>query len=700
VEEKDNKRFIVLCIAIGLLAAILIWRLCNLQIVNGEQYLAMSTRRFATSLVDKAPRGEILDRNGKPLVGNRVGYSLQLQKTDMPNDEFNDMLLKLLEILDESEYDYYDSLPVTTQEPYEFNFQDDNENGSTEDEKEAWFAKQDKTIKANPSMSPNELMQYYKEKKYKLREGYTPEEERRIIGIRYETGLRGFSMTSPFVVAEDVDINVVTKIKERQTEFDSVIVTTDYMRNYEQGTLAAHVLGRTGKMNAEEYETYKEKNYGYNDIIGKQGIEKIAEEHLRGEDGTQGVEQNVNGKVVKLVDDVAAKPGASVTLTLDSNLQRVAEESLARNIEKVRREGGNPDARRGGDANAGAVVVIDIKNGDNLVNATYPTYDPAQFNKNYQTLSQDKNKPMWNRAISGTYTPGSTFKPLTAIASLECGAIGLRETIRDEGKYKFYEDYQPTCWIWNEQHRTHGNLDVSGAIENSCNYFFYEVGRRLGIDKLDEYAKKFGLGELTGIELEEEVKGYAAGPESKQKIGRTEDDKRWYGGDTIQAAIGQSIHSFTPIQLANYAATIANGGTRYKTHIIKNIRSSEDGSLVSETKPEVAEKIDLKPSTLAAVKNGMERVVDEGSASSIFQDYPIKIGGKTGTAQVGKKSTNNALFIAFAPFDDPEIAVAVVMEHGLRGANAGYVAKDIFDEYFKLNNQTVPDNYGSNELLP
>lgn len=681
---ENKKRFTFLIIVVALLALGLIARLFYLQIVKGEQYMAMSTQRYTTSMVEKAPRGEILDRYGKPLVTNRVGYSLMLQKTDISDEALNDVLLKIIRTLEGSEYEYSDTLPISG-EPYSFDFTDDNDSGSADDKREAWF-KDKKSLK--PDMTAEEVMQVYR-KAYKVGSGYTHDEERSIIGMRYELSIRGFSLASPFIIANDVDLNVVTQIKERQSEFEGVVVTKDYIRNYNEGTLAAHILGRVGKMNAQEYAEYKNSGYGYNDIVGKQGIEKLMEKNLRGTDGTQGIEQNVNGNIVTLAKDVPAVTGDYVMLTIDRDLQKVAEESLAANIAKIRAAGGSPSARRGGDCNAGAAVVLDVKTGDSLACATYPTYDPAEFNKNYKTLSTDPDKPMWNRAISGTYTPGSTFKPLTAIAGLEAEVISPSEIIVDEGVYKVWKDYQPSCWIWSEQHRTHGRLNVSGAIENSCNYFFYEVGRRLGIDKIDQYAADFGLGELTGIELSEEKTGNVSSPAYKEKAFKSAEDKKWYAGDTVQTAIGQSYNSFTPIQLANYAATIANGGTRYKTNIIKNVRSSTDGAIVQEFQPTVIKQNNLRDSTLQAVKEGMKRVVDEGSASGVFDNYPIEIGGKTGTAQVGKTVTNNAMFIAFAPFDDPEIAICVALEHGLRGANAGYVAKDILDEYFKLGDRAV-----------
>ncbi|MBR4723534.1 MAG: penicillin-binding protein 2, partial [Clostridia bacterium] len=381
--------------------------------------------------------------------------------------------------------------------------------------------------------------------------------------------------------------------------------------------------------------------------------------------------------------------------------------SLERNIKNIAAQGAqNGHQNHGEDACAGAAAVIDVNTGEVLALATYPNYDPQTFSKDYELLSQDDAKPLWNRAISGAYTPGSTFKPLTAIAALSTGAITANETITCEGVYRFYEDYQPKCWIWSEQHLTHGPINVSQAIVESCNYFFYETGRRTGINAISEYARKFGLGEKTGIELTEEVSGNVSSPEYKKTLYKDEKEQKWVAGDTIQTAIGQSYSSFTPIGLANYIASIANGGNRYKVHIIKSVRSSKDGSSVYEEKPTIIENVNVPEDILKTVKRGMLGVTDEGSAKQIFDGYPINVGGKTGTAQISKKSSNNALFVSFAPFEKPEIAVAVVIEHGYRGANAAYVARDIYDEYFGLNRkdkgaeQNSDKNDIHNILLP
>lgn len=650
----------------------IIFQLYNMQIINGAGFKNLSNQRVSANLTEKAPRGEITDRNGKVLVTNRKGYSIKLQKTSNSDEEINTMLLKLFEIFDEEEYVIKDTLPITLAEPFSYTFKDDSE-------KHKWF---DGANGINENMSPWELLNHYK-KSYKITQDLEPEEFRRLVGMRYEMKKTGFSINQAYVIAEDVSATVVSKIKERQNEFPGVSVTEDFFRQYTQGNLGAHILGRIGKIYGEEYSELKDKGYAINDLVGKEGIEKICEDYLRGTDGSKNIFYGKDAELLDNEGDYPATPGNYVMLTIDANLQRAAEESLAKHIQQIAATGAGQE-RRGGDADSGAAVVIDIKSGDVLALASYPTFDPASFNEMYNELSNDPAKPLWNRAISGTYTPGSTFKPLTAIAALSTGAISLDEELPCDGIYTHFDDYQPKCWIWAEQNKTHGTQDVTKAIENSCNCFFYETGRITGIDAIAEYAKIMGLTEKTGIELKEEVSGNVASPEYKKSIYKDESEQKWWAGDTIQAAIGQSCSAFTPIALANYTATIANGGTRLRTHIIKSVHSTVDGSLIYETQPEIIKEIEISKDNLNAIRLGMFGVADEGSAKQIFKGYPISVGGKTGTAQTNKNVSNNALFISFAPFDDPEIAVAVVIERGYRGANAAYVARDIYDEYFGI----------------
>ncbi len=677
---NSKARFVILKIIIIFMLAAVTWKLFDLQIMKGDQYSEIANDRLTTNIVEKAPRGEILDRYGTRLVSNKVGYSVMMQKTDMKDEELNDVINELVGVLYANNCEYYDDLPISFA-PYGFQFEDENEDGSTDDERSKWF-ENNKKNGISEEMTADQIMQTLK-KLYKVSNVYSEDEQRRIVGIRHAAQTSGMSQTTLFTLADDISVEAVTQIKERQDEFRGIAVVNDYVRQYDIPGLATHILGRTGKINAEEYESNKDLGYGYNDIIGKQGIEKWGEQYLRGIDGTTGTTKAVNGKEITVLDDTEPVPGNYLVLTVDSDLQRVAEESLAKTIQSIRDASG-VKPKDGADCNAGAAVVIDVKTGDTLAIASHPTYDMSRFNEDYNILIENNAKPMWNRAVSGLYSPGSTFKPLTAIAALETGNLTTNEIIEDEGVYKYYADYQPTCWIWNEYQMTHGKQNVTLALENSCNFFFYEVGRRMGIDTLGEYAKKFGLGEKTGIELGEETAGHMASPEYKKQVVSNVTSQDWYGGDTLQAAIGQSYSLFTPVQLANYAATIANGGTRYKVNLVKSVRSSVDGSVVREFSPEVAEKVDMDAKVLNVVKQGMKKVADEGSAAEVFANYGIQVGGKTGTAQVGDGS-NNAVFIAYAPFDDPQIAVSVVLEHGVRGTNAAQVAKDIFDEYFKLN---------------
>lgn len=690
-----KRRFLIIKIVVLCLLAALIWRLYDMQIINGEGYKNLSDQRISANITEEAPRGEITDRNGNVLVTNRKGYSIKLQKTNLTDGELNVMILKLFNILESEGFHTGDSLPITLNKPYEFTL--------SGDELKKWFSER-KSV--SEGMSAEEVIEFYRDA-YGIPADISDTDIRRLCGTRFDMTVSGFSRVTPFELSSDVTPVIISKIKENQDEFPGVTVTEEYLREYPRGSVAAHILGRIGKIYSEEYEELSKKGYKINDLVGKQGIEKICEDYLRGTDGSKNVYHGEDAELLGGSASVDAIPGNYVVTTIDYELQKVAEESLAKNIAQISAAGQGRE-RRGADADSGAAVVIDVKTGEVLALATYPTYNPQTFSSDYNILLEDPAKPLWNRAISGTYTPGSTFKPLTAIAALSTGAITTDEHIACDGVYKYYKDYQPKCWIWSEQRKTHGSITVADAIKNSCNCYFYETGRRVGIDAINRYAAEMGLGEKTGIELVEEVSGNISSPDYKKTLYEDPRDQKWVGGDAIQTAIGQSYTQVTPIGLCNYAATIANGGTRYRTRIIKSVHSTENGSLVHESKPVVSGVLDISKDNLDAVKSGMLGVTDQGSASAIFHDYPVSIGGKTGTAQISKNASNNALFISFAPFEEPEIAVCVVIEHGYRGANAAYVARDIFDEYFGFNNQEPPQDSPQNpnnigglgELLP
>lgn len=668
--RNSRYRFLMLKIVAFLMLALITVRLFSMQIIEGDVYVKTATSRVSTSITTKAARGDILDRYGNVLVTNKSGYSLRLQKTSNDNAVINATVSEVADILIDTENTPINTLPISLTAPYEFEFEDKNDNNSTKDEKKKWFENNKYTGQyIDSKMTAEEVIKAYCDI-YQIYGDRDSERVRAMVGMRYEADVKEFSAVTPVTIAEDINAEAVTAIKGRKTPIAGVTIVEDYVRTYINPGLATHILGRTGKISSDEYEKNKANGYGINDTIGKQGIERWAESYLRGTDGVEGTYAEIDGKKVELSKAQAPVPGNYVMLTIDSELQKTLEKSLESTIKSI-----------GKDCNAGGAVVLDVNTGDTLAIASYPTYDMSTFTEDYSKLIENEANPMLNRAVSGLYSPGSTFKPLTAIAGIQSGVIKPTDLVACTGIYDYYEDYQPSCWIWSEYDTTHGHQNVTLAIENSCNVYFYDLGRRLGIDKLDEYAKKFGLGEYTGIELTEETSGHMASPEYKEQVVQNVMDRDWFGGDTLQAAIGQSYSLFTPVQLANYCATIANGGTRYKVNLIDSIRSSVDGSVVESFDAQVVEKIDMDPRTMEKIHDGMKKVVDEGSASSIFEGYPIQVGGKTGTAQLGK-GANNAIFIAFAPFDNPKIAIAVVLEHGVRGTNAGRVARDVFDKYF------------------
>ena len=665
-------RYRVIYFIVALCCFVSFSRLVDLQLVHGEEYQKASRESIIKLTAVAAPRGEILDRNGNPLVKNKTGFSLEIHYVkDRKEPELNALICSLCTLLEENGKNVVFSFPVS----------EENHFTLSDDDILAW--KKDKNFSEIATV--DEVLDYYSEQ-YDVDGSYTPRQKRDIIGVRYEMERTGFSANNPYILAEDIGDVLLAKIKEKNSQYPGVVISAAPVRDYVEGSMAAHILGRTGKIYKEEYEELKDQNYSMNDTIGKQGIEKCFEQYLRGTDGTNGVEQSLDGRHVRLIESVVPKPGNNVVLTLDTNLQQTAEQALADTIAMIQRKSGEGP---GHDAESGALAAIDVNTGEILALASYPSYDPAFFNENYEVLSHDKNLPMFNRAIGGAYEPGSTFKMLTAIAALEEGVITPDDFIEDKGIYEYYEDYQPACWIYKSKHVTHGFQNVSEAIENSCNYFFYDIGRRTGIENIDKYARLAGLGESTGIELSaEENTGRLASPEAREKNGEV-----WNPGDTMQTAIGQSDNMFTPLQMANYLATIVNGGTRYKAHLVKNVRSPENGKLLYEARPEVMAQIEIKPENYKAVMEGMRNVLELGTASNVFEGFNIPAGGKTGTAEVSGGS-DNAIFVGFAPFDHPTIAVCAVIEHGAHGADAGYAVRAVLEEYFK--SKEAPKNKKKN----
>ncbi|MBQ4159997.1 MAG: penicillin-binding protein 2 [Clostridia bacterium] len=673
----DKKpRLTVYIVFVVIVCAIFVVRLFNMQIINGDEFLKISQQKQMRRMNIAAPRGEIYDRYGVPLITNEVGYCVQIQRIGLEAEELNDILLKLYDMIESDGAEVSDSLPIS-EEPFSFNF---SESYSDIEEIKKAEARFKKSMEYDADITAPQVIEALKER-YDVAPSYTPQEARKIVGVRYEMEKRGFSVSEPFVMASDISMELVTKIRESQAEYKCVNIASEYVRSYSRGTMAAHILGRIGRISDTEYEELKGDGYRMSDMIGKQGIEKVCESYLKGEDGSASLVQTQNGFEVQ--SDLTVEPvqGNYVTLTLDAGLQETLETALAETIEQIRARGGDPKYKSGGDAYCGAGVVMDVNTGEVLAIASHPTYDISNFSKVYNQLLKDENMPLWNRALSAAYPPGSTFKMLTSIAALESGTVTPNTVIEDEGVYKYYPDYQPRCWIWKSRWgQTHGPQTVTDAIKNSCNYYYYESGRLMGIETLNKYGKMFGFGQRTGFELaSEEAAGRLAGPEDREKNG----GGRWQPGDTLQAAIGQSDNLMTPLQLANYICTLVNGGSRYEPHIIKSVRSPVDGSIVYATEPKMVEQINMKDVNINAVLNGMLAVTEDGTASSVFEEYPIRVGGKTGSAQVARGS-DNGVFVGFAPFDRPEIAIAIVVEHGNSGSDVAPIAKAVMDKYFAV----------------
>ena len=503
-----------------------------------------------------------------------------------------------------------------------------------------------------------------------------PEDARAVAGVLYELYLRstGVYQANEYVFAQEVDIDFISRVKEQS--LPGVVIEATTVRQYHT-PYAAHLLGRVTPIFPEEVEYYTSldedgdgvPDYSLNDTVGRDGVEQAFESYLRGDPGMRTVERNTEGKIVSETWLEEPEPGGNVVLTLDIGLQGYVEQVLAASVPAI-----DVEEETGG----AACVVLDVDTAEVLTCASYPTYDITRYNADYNQYASDPTKPLLNRALQGLYAPGSTFKMVTAVAGLETGIIEPDTEIEDLGRYTYWSSPQPMCWIYWQRGTTHGWINVSEAIEVSCNYFFYEVGREVGIDVLVDYATRFGLGQYTGIELYEE-KGVMASPEFTESLGGT-----WYEGSVLSVAIGQESSQFTPVQLANYIATLVNGGTRNAVHLLKEDKSGDFSQVEYTYEPQVLGTIEIETENLQAVKAGMLALTTQGSVSQHFRDLPFQAGGKTGSAQVDDQTDANAIFVCFAPYDDPEVALALVVERGGSGSELGAMAADILSYYFSV----------------
>ncbi len=670
------RRLLAVLLTLASILSVFSVRLYYLQIIKGEEYAKLADAGYKTTISIAASRGEILDRNQLPLVSNRTSYAVVLDYNYFPrgNGEEqaklqNDTLLSLVTLLQQRGESWNDSLPISQEVPYVF-----------DEERQKGIASLKSYLRMADYATAEQCLAQMIEL-YAL-EAYAPEQQRILAGIRYEMVSAGFGATTPYTFAGDVSKESVYRIQENSDMYPGVDVETVPVREYVAGTTACHIIGTVGPIYAGEYDELKYKGYSYNDTLGKSGIEAAAESYLRGTAGKRVLTKNSRGVVQSEVEEVSPKPGQTVILSLDSKVQAAAQTALTEKMADLR---ANATKGNGGDAVSGSVVMLDVKNGGVMTCASWPDYNLANYSKEYEQLVANKDKPLFNRALHGAYACGSTFKPGVALAAITEGYISPGTAINCTQTYMYYApSYTPKCMGY------HGPSTVVKALEKSCNYYFYDVGRLMG-SSLFSYLTQYGFGQTTGVELAESA-GIQQSPDYMKSIGAT-----WVGGDYLQLAIGQR-GSYTPMQLAAYTMMIANNGVRYKTHFISAVR--EFGA-TSDTviQPEVAAMVTWSDAAMRAVKEGMIAVGASGTAARFFSNAPYTVACKTGTAQLGiKDASDHGTFIAYAPADNPEVAIAVVMERGTSAASS-WVARQVLDAYFDgKDTGEKPTDYGV--LLP
>lgn len=642
--------------------------LMKIQIVDGAEYLEKTlTTRMATQIIT-SPRGEIVDRDGDEIVSNKTGFNVVVEKAFFPSDdaEINRIVNGIAKILDEDGVQWIDNLPITKSQPYKYLEARDTD-----------VVKLKKNIGMQPYATADDCIAELC-RSYKIDESYSEREKRIIAGVRYEMFIRSFSLSNRYTFAEDIPMDTVVRLKEASYTLEGMDIVEEAIRIYAAGDVAPHLIGTIGAIDAEEYAENKEKGYALNDVIGKAGIEKAMEAELRGDKGTRTLEL-LNGAVVSDTVTQEAVPGNTIQLTLDIDYQRDVQEILENHILWLNNQ--TSTKAKGTEANAGAIVVLDAKNAALLAAATSPTYDINDYLTDYASVVSGENSPLTNRATNGLYRPGSTFKTVTATAGLNEGIINRNSIIRCGMTYTYWDDYKPKCTGW------HGGINVITAIEKSCNIFFYETGRLMGIDTLSDYARQYGFG--TEICLETGgAKGYFASPATLQSLGL-----EWNAGLVVQAAIGQSETGVTPLQMAVQACTIANKGVRYKPHLVDSVHTYNMETTLMVTPPQVAATIpDKTGETFDLIIQGMKQAaafspysypaVKDYYMPYLLTDLPEEAAIKTGTPQMTSAEDTGSAFIGFYPADDPVIAFSGFVEHG---EYSKFMIKQIIEAYYDKN---------------
>lgn len=675
-----------------LVGIMILMQLFNLQIVKGAEYRVESNTKLTREAKIEAARGSILDRSGNVLVSTEMEFSLEMYNAKTEDDQLNSSILAMTTILESNGDSYVDPFPISI-DPFEYHF--DNEEDLIN-----WKEK----YKIPEAASAEEAFYLFRDK-YNIKSDNV-KEIRQILAIRYAISTIGYSTTKSIKISEDISRTSAVQLQENAQSLTGVNIVVEPTRVYHQGTLASHIIGyasRISKRNQDDFaklgDTYK---YDVDDKVGQTGIEKTFEEYLRGEDGEKQIDMSVDGTVTGEYTSKEAIGGADIVLTIDANLQRIAEESLARNIERIR----NGELGDAAPAEGGAAVAINVKTGEVLAMASYPDYEPGLFYNGISTSKFNEYKenpyhPLSSKAMQGAYAPGSIFKMITAIAALESGVTDSKERINDSGPYYGIvtgNTDDPACWYYNDYGRGHGYLNIAQAIQKSCNYFFFEVSQRMGIEAIEKYARYFGLGSKTGIEIVGENSGTLATREVAKQKGEV-----WSAAQTAYASIGQGFNTFTPLQMCKYLAMVANGGNKLDVSIIKSVIKS-NGTQVSKGEidefinkklgltNDETEDLQISDETMHTVLEGMRSVTEGegGTAYTTFKDFSISVGGKTGSAEAGKRT--DGWFAGFAPYEDPEIAVVVMVENGHHGFYTAEIVKEIIYEYFGMNIVSVTED--------
>lgn len=671
-----NLRIIIIICLFAAALILFLSRLMVLQIAKNDYYESLAIPKNYKNAIIETSRGNILDTNGKVLVSNAKSPSIRINRSYLDTAKTNEVLLKFLEICQKNGVQVKDYLPVSENYPYTLN-------------KEYIFDSK-ATRALTKFLNNNEINEnlVYSEGLYKLLcERYGIDSinakkniYRKLVGIRYDMETSDFSNTFPYTLITDVPENLLFEISENIHLLHGIEISYADSRYYNFDNLACHILGKTGPLSSDEVEEYvNQKGYSYNALIGKDGIEKAFEEHLRSVNGTVQLEIDAENNIVGKQIINEPKYGENVYLSIDAGMQSAAQKALENEISEARQYGIQVGGKNSGaDCRAGSVVVMNVNTGEILACASYPDYNLNTFSQDFNQLNSDsESRPLVNRSTQGIYPPGSTFKIATALAALNSDIVDTDTIVYDKGVYEKYDTYQPHCWIFDSKGYTHGYVNLKSAIRESCNYYFYEIADKLGIDAISQYASNLGLGKETGVEIPEST-GILANPEYRHAVGLA-----WNPGDTLQASIGQSDNAFTPLQICSYMSTVINGGTRYKATLLKAFGTFENGKeKFVYNQPQILDKIDIDKDDLQVIKSAMRQVVAEGTARNVFENYKYDIGGKTGTAQVSKGS-DTSLFVGFAPYDNPEIVVSVVVENGANSSRSSNVAKTVFDYYFE-----------------